>query len=256
MQLAAAHRDPPADPAQPVAGRNGRMSANSVPAPSRAGPVGADQPERPRRRGARVERRGRAAAPAARRRAAHRPPAVAGPRRGQRDQLLAEQPPAPPAWADLDDRRPSSSEPAGQPVRRVHGDVRRLGGRPGDVLDVLGVGSITQPRGGALALVQRPVVQPVRTSRARTSGRCSSANAAYEDERRPEHHHRRLAGEHGRRHATTAPTTGAPGSAPGSARQVTGHRVSRVAGRRHLAEHRVDDRAARWSGSSRAPAAA
>ena len=230
------------------------MSANSMPAPSRGDRL---TPTRPTGRGVSAREsnaRGlrQHAQPVAVQR--HRSPAVAGPRRGQADQLLAQHPPPPPPRPDLDRSAGRRPGPATSPV--------------GGCSATYGVGAIAratcstsspscdrQPRGGALALVQPAVVEPRRrapgASRdgAAVRGRPTRMNGAPSTI---------TAGVPPTTAATTAtaPTTTARASAGvGRQRAITvDHRVSSVDGRRHLRPARRRRCCGRWSASSRAPA--
>ncbi len=198
VQLAAADRDPPADPAQPVAGAERPDVGELHAGPEPRGAVDADQADRPGGLGPGVEPPRVRQHPQTVAVQADRPPAVAGPGGGQADLFLAQHPPAPPARPDLDRGR-VVDEAGGQAVRRVQRDVRRGRHHARDVLDVLAVAD-RQPRGGALALVQPAVVELGVEHRGRV-GTVQQPEAGEQDERRAQHHHGRRGaddrGDHG-----------------------------------------------------------
>ena len=175
-------------------GRNGRMSANSTPAPEPRRAVDADQADRPgvsarESNRARVRQHPQTVAVQA-----DRPPAVAGPGGGQADLLLAQHPPAPPCAARS---RSWAGRPRGPAARPVGGcsatyGVARHHAR--DVLDVLAVAD-REPRGGALALVQPAVVELGVEHRGRV-GAVQQSEAGDQDERRTQHHHGRRGADH------------------------------------------------------------
>ena len=220
--------------------RNGRMSANSMPEPSRGDRF---TPTSPTGRGVSARESNREVTrqhPQPLTVQRHRPPPVARPRRGQADQLLPQHPPPPAPRPDLDDRQ-LVDQAGDEPRRRVQRDVRRGRHRAGDVLDVLAVVELAAARwcpGPRAASGGRAGPSSVGAE----SGRCSSARQANSTNGAPS---TIATGAPPTTAATTAtaPTTTARARA-GVGRQLgTSPALERRRGR-HLGEHRVDDGAA------------
>ena len=90
---------------------------------------------------------------------------------------------------------PSRTSPPTRPDGRVQGDVRRLRADAGHVLDAVGLGHV-QPRAGALALVERDVVEPGPHDRD-ARGPVHQPERRHDDQRRRQHHQHGLAEQHG-----------------------------------------------------------
>ena len=233
VQLAAADRDPPADPAQPVAGAErpdvGELDAG--PEPRRA--VDADQADRPRGLGPGVEPARVRQHPQPVAVQADRPPAVAGPRR----------------WSGRPAPRPAPAGPTGAARSRSWAG-RRRGRRPapvGGCSATYGVGAITRATcstSSSSRITSREVVpwpscsqrwSSWASSTGDESGRCSSPKPASRTNGAPS---TITAGAEPTTAATTAtaPTTTARASAGvGRQREVTStsprsHRCSSVVG--------------------------
>ena len=183
VQLAGAQGHPPVDPAQPVAGGERpdarRTRCRRRRRRDRCAP---DQADRLRHLGPRVERRRRAAARSAP--CSGRRPAPSGspPRRWSGATRSSPSVAAPPAArADLERSghvRAATSAPTA-PRGRPQRDVRRAARRRGSRARRRRGRRPRQPRRGALALVQRSVVDPASRRRARVAG------PARRPERRP-----------------------------------------------------------------------
>ena len=252
VQLAAPRGDPPADLAQPVAGPEradvGELDAGAE--PRRA--VHADQADRSRGLGARVEARGLRQHPQARRRAAA-PAPTGSPPTAWSGRPAPRPAPAVPTGV-VRSRRPAARRPARRPARSPDAARRtawapsraRRARRPSPSTELRAARWCPGPRaasGGRAARREWGSSRggaAARGTRTRTNGAPSTITAGVPPTTAAT--------------TATAPTTTARARAGvGRQRRSTASPGLERRGRRHLGEHRVDDAAAAWSASSRAP---